>query len=153
MRTMNTIYSRALPIALMLLATSALVGCKSAASRFSGRVIAGTIGQSMVVGPNDERLQELGIPGVDVVVLNAGGSTARGTGVIAKATTDEFGDFEINIPRGKRPPSSVMVRARGEHIFDARSQTFLPTNEQKLLCTVITRDGYTPPDPMEPTEE
>ncbi|MCA9303348.1 MAG: hypothetical protein KC996_04435 [Phycisphaerales bacterium] len=145
--------SRLLTIALASLSLLSLVGCKSASTHFTGRVIAGTIGQAMVVGPNDERLQEPGIPGLDVVVLQAGGSTARGTGVLTQAMTDELGNFEITIPRGKHPANSVTVRVRGDQIFSARSQTFLPTNAQKLLCTVITRDGYTPPAPTEPNEE
>lgn len=145
--------SRLLGITLATIAMLSLVGCKSAATHFSGRVIVGTIGQAMVVGPNDERLLEPGIPGLDVVVLQAGGSTARGTGVLTQAKTDELGNFAITIPRGKHPASSVTVRVRGDHIFSSRSQTFLPTNAQKLLCTVITRDGYTPPEPTESKEE
>ena len=153
MRTMTQNPGRAITLALLMIATATLVGCKSAATQVSGRVIAGTVGQSMVIGPSDERLQEAGIPDVDVVVLHAGGSAARGTGVLAQTKTDEFGNFAFRIPRGKHPANSVMVRVRGEHIFASRSQTFLPTNAQKLLCTVITRDGYTPPAPTEPTEE
>lgn len=144
---------RAVSFALLMASIATLGGCKSAATHVSGRVIVGTVGQSMVVGPNDERLKEPGIPSVEVVVLHAGGSTARGMGVLSQTQTDELGNFEFDIPRGKHPASSVMVRVRGEHIFASRSQTFLPTNVQKLLCTVITRDGYTPPEPTEPTEE
>jgi hypothetical protein len=147
--SMSRIFLRATLLAFLAVALTGLVGCKSSPTRINGRVIQGTVGQAIVVGPNDVRLEDQGIPGVDVVVLHAGGSVARGRGVVGTATTDELGDFEIKIPGGKHPANSVIVRVKGEWVFSSRSQTYLPTNSQHLLCTVITRDGYTPPDQEE----
>ncbi len=144
---------RMMLFALLVVGFTGLVGCKAAATKISGRVIAGNIGQSVVVGPRDERLKNPGIPGVEITVLHAGGSAKRGRGLVASGLADENGDFDITIPRGKHPASSVMIRVKGENIFASRSQTYLPTNAQKLLCTVITRDGYTPPVPEEQPKE
>lgn len=104
---------------------------------FQGRVIPGRAGVATVVANDDERLTEEGIPGVEVAFLRDSGS--RGSGLIAKATTDEFGDFEIVLGRGQHPAKAVMVRVTGESIFDARTRSFLPSVGQKLLCPVIPR--------------
>ncbi len=138
---------------LLLLVVFGLIGCKAAAMRISGKVVQGTVGQVMVVGPADERLAKPGIPDVQVTVLVAGGSEARGKGLVGQATTDELGNFEFSIPHGQHPGSSVMVRVKGDWIFSARSQTYLPTNSQKLLCTAITLDGYVPPMPEDTEKE
>lgn len=151
----NELTAQRFPLAALLLGlvmTMLLVGCGgSGATIIKGRVIAGPVGQSVAAAPEDERFLEPGIPGIDVAVLSKNGSTARGRGVYAKATTDQWGDFELRFAGGQYPRDAIQVRVHGDGIFTSKSTSFLPPDGDHMLCVVITRPGYVIPEP--PAEE
>ena len=129
-------------------------GCESVGkSVILGRVIAGPVGQSVGASPQDERFEELGIPGVKIAVLTKDGNVSRGRGVYAKTESDVFGNFEISFANGQYPRDAVQIRVSGEGIFTSRSSTFLPDEGDELLCVVITRPGYVIPEPPEDETE
>ncbi|MGV6814666.1 MAG: hypothetical protein ACWA5W_06610 [Phycisphaerales bacterium] len=133
-----------------LFLTMTLVGCGgSGATIIKGRVIAGPVGQSVAASPEDERFLEPGIPGIDVAVLSKNGSAARGRGVFAKATSDQWGNFELRFPGGQYPRDAIQVRVHGDGIFTSKSTSFLPPDGDQMLCVVITRPGYIIPEPPE----
>lgn len=132
---------------LALILTGTLVGCGSGKSVVRGRVIAGNVGQALAAAPGDERFKEPGLPEMTVNILARGGSTSKGRGVYATSTTDASGDFELVLPAGTFPRDAVEVRVSGEGIFTARSTTYMPKEGDQLLCVVITRPGYVPPEP------
>lgn len=139
---------------LMLFAVqSALVGCGNAKTTIRGRVISGTVGQAVVAAPGDERFKDPGLPEMSVAVLARGGSTARGRGVFAEAVSDENGDFELIFPGGSFPRDIVEIRVSGDGTFTARSTTYMPTQGNQLLCVVIPRPGYVPPEPNRQPQE
>lgn len=124
-----------------------LLGCGGGAkSIVRGRVVAGTVGQAVSVSPKDERLQEDGLPEMEVVVMSKGGSASQGRGVYARATTDEMGDFELVFPGGTFPSDVVTIQTSGEGVFTARSTAYMPTQGGSLLCIVIPRPGYVRPE-------
>lgn len=132
---------------LVLLSSLILVGCGSGGkSVVRGRVVSGTVGQAVSVSPQDERLQEQGLPGLKVYVLSKGGSASQGRGLYASAVSDEFGDFELEFPSGTFPSDVVTIQVSGEGIYTARSSTYMPTQGGNLLCIVIPRPGYVPPE-------
>lgn len=130
-----------------------VVGCGKSTTYVRGRVITGSVGQAVVAAPGDERFDELGIPGLTVSVLAKGGSVARGRGVFAEAVSDEFGDFELPFPGGSFPRDVVEIHVSGDGVYTARSTTFMPTEGNQLLCVVITRPGYVPPEPNRDPKE
>lgn len=133
---------------LMALTLSTLVGCGGGGkSIVRGRVISGAVGQAVSVTPADERLKEPGLPEMSVSILARGGSTSKGRGVYATATSNELGDFELIIPGGSYPRDAVEIRVTGDGIFTARSTTYMPNEGDQLLCVVITRPGYVRPEP------
>lgn len=134
-------------ILMLALLTTTLVGCGAGKSIVRGRVIAGSVGQAVAAAPGDERFSEPGLPELSVSILARGGSTAKGRGVYATATTDEFGDFELIIPGGTYPRDAVEIRVTGDGIFTARSTSYMPNEGDQLLCVVITRPGYVRPEP------
>lgn len=137
----------------LALLTFTLVGCGgSGKSIVRGRVISGNVGQAVSAAPADERLKEPGLPGISVSILARGGSTAKGRGVYATSTSDEFGDFELIIPGGTYPRDAVEIRVTGDGIFTARSTTYMPKEGDHLLCVVITRPGYVRPEPNRDAE-
>lgn len=134
---------RVLVFCLLLTSCLTLIGCGSGGKTLvRGRVISGTVGQAVAVSPSDQRLEESGLSGMDVVVLRRGGSASQGRGVYARATTDELGDFELVFPSGTFPSDSVLIQVSGDGVFTARSSTFMPTQGGSLLCIVIPRPGY-----------
>jgi hypothetical protein len=142
----------ALVISLLFLNLS--IGCAaSGQSVISGRVIAGTVGQSLSAEPGDERFDEPGIPGAKITILKKGGSSSRGRGVYTSTTSDAFGNFEIAFANGQFPRDAVQVRVEGEGIYTSRSSTFLPNGGGQLLCVVITRPGYVIPEPPEDAKD
>lgn len=130
-----------------------LVGCGNGKSIVRGRVISGTVGQAVAAAPGDERFEEIGLPEMEVAVLAKGGSSARGRGVYAKATSDEFGDFELAFPAGSFPRDVVEIRVEGEGVFTARSTMYMPSEGEQVLCVVITRPGYVLPEPNRDDKE
>jgi len=122
-----------------------LVGC-GGQTVVRGKVISGPVGQSLAVSPQDERFEEPGIPGAEVTVLTKAGSAARGRGVYATGVSGEDGMFELAFPSGSFPREAVRIRVEGEGIFTSRSQTFMPSGDDRILCVVITRPGYVAPD-------
>lgn len=134
-------------------AQTALMGCGSSKTTLRGRVIAGTVGQAVAAAPGDERFKDPGLPEMSVAVLARGGSTARGRGVFAEAVSDENGDFELIFPGGSFPRDVVEIHVSGDGIFTARSTTFMPTQGNQLLCVVIPRPGYVPPEPNRQPQE
>ena len=127
-----------------------LVGCGSGGkSIIAGRIISGPVGQSVSASPEDERFENRGIPGVDVFILAKNGSSSRGRGVYAKATSDDWGNFEISFAGGHYPRDAIQVRVKGEGIFTSKSIAFLPPEGDKLLCVVITRPGHVFLEPLE----
>ena len=146
-------FNRAARLTILLIGSVlaiSMVGCGSAGkSIIKGRVIAGPVGQAVSASPEDERFEELGIPGVKVVVLSKDGSSSRGRGVYAKATSDDWGNFEIAFNGGQYPRDAIQIRVEGEGVFTSKSITFLPPDGDRLLCVVITRPGYVIPEPPE----
>ena len=138
-------------IAFTLLVALPMIGCESTAGRsvIRGRVIAGTVGQSVGASPQDVRFDEPGIPEAKVIILTKTGNASRGRGVLTTATSDDFGNFEIAFAGGQYPRDAVQIRIEGEGIFTSRSISFLPTDGGELLCVVITRPGYVIPEPSE----
>ncbi|MEX0877129.1 MAG: hypothetical protein WD114_06690 [Phycisphaerales bacterium] len=134
-----------LPVFASVLAACLLTGCQSK-QLIKGRVIAGPVGQSVVVSPQDERFDDPGIPAAIVSVIGKDGANARARGVYATAETDASGNFELVFPGGTYPRDAVEIRVKGEGIYTSRSQTFLPPDGDALLCVVITRPGYVIPD-------
>ena len=127
-----------------------MVGCASSGKNvILGRVISGPVGQSVGASPADERFLEPGIPGAEISVLSKTGSASRGRGVYAKATSDDWGNFEISFANGQFPRDAVQIRVEGEGIFTSRSTAFLPDEGDSLLSVVITRPGYVIPEPPE----
>lgn len=127
-----------------------MVGCGSGGKTvIKGRVISGPVGQSVSASPEDERFLELGIPGIDVVILAKNGSSSRGRGVYSKATSDDWGNFEISFAGGQYPRDAIQVRVKGEGVFTSKSVSFLPPEGDRLLCVVITRPGFVIPEPPE----
>ncbi|MCR9075492.1 MAG: hypothetical protein NXI07_05580 [bacterium] len=142
-RTIRTLITLFLALSFVLL----IVGCGSRGkSIVRGRIIAGTVGQAVAVSPQDERLQEPGLAGFQVYVLSKGGSASQGRGLYAQAKSDEFGDFELVFPSGTFPSDVVTIQVTGEGIYTARSSTYMPTQGANLLCIVIPRPGYAPPE-------
>lgn len=131
-----------------------MIGCASSTKTvITGRVIAGLVGQSVGASPNDERFNDPGIPGAKVSILSKTGSSARGRGVYTSVTSDDLGNFELSFANGQYPRDAVQVRVEAEGIFTSRSQTFLPGENDRLLCVVITRPGYVIPEPPEGEEK
>lgn len=118
-----------------------LVGC-AGTMKIKGRVVGGPVGVAVVVDHDDERLSEAGIAGVDVSLLREDGGSA---GLIAKGLSDAEGNFVISLRQGQHPGGAVVVRTKGDGVFTARSRTFLPSGDQRLLCTVIENKGETQP--------
>ncbi len=140
-----------LTTAFLAVSTVSMVGCASTSkSVINGRVISGTVGQSVSASPGDIRFDEPGIPGATVTILTKSGNASRGRGVYTKVTSDEFGNFELNFANGQYPRDSVQVRVEGDGFYTSRSNTFLPPEGDSLLCVVITRPGYVIPEPAEP---
>jgi len=124
------------------------VGCAaSGKSVITGRIIAGNVGQAVSAAPEDVRFEEPGIPGAKVIILNKEGNASRGRGVYTRTVSDEFGNFEIAFANGQFPRDAVRVRVEGEGIYTSRSETYLPSKGDKLLCVVMTRPGYVIPEP------
>lgn len=138
-------------IAFVSLVTLPMIGCGGASGKsiIRGRVIAGTVGQSVGASPKDMRFDEQGIPDAKVIILTKTGNASRGRGVLTTATSDDFGDFEVAFAGGQYPRDAVQIRVEGEGIFTSRSVSFLPSEGGELLCVVITRPGYVIPDPPE----
>ena len=131
-----------------------LVGCAaSGQSLIQGRVIAGSVGQSVSASPADERFDEQGIPNAKIIILTKEGNASRGRGVYTTATSDEYGNFELTFGSGQYPRDAVQVQVKGEGIYTSRSQTFLPEQGDRLLCVVIPRPGYVIPVPLEPEKK
>ena len=146
-------FSSLLMLFLFALAQFSIVGCGSSSTSVRGRIIIGSVGQAVVAAPGDERFDEQGLPGMTVTVLARGGSTARGRGVFAEAQSDDFGDFELMFPGGSFPRDVVEIRVSGDGIYTARSTTYMPTQGNQLLCVVIPRPGYVPPEPNRESKE
>ena len=117
-------------------AAFALSGC-AGSTRIDGRVVSGPVGLAVVVDQTDERLAEPGVPGVEIALLQE--SSTAGGAVIATTTSDEDGNFRITLARGRHPGGQIVVRARGDAIYTARSRAYLPRGGQRLLCTVMPR--------------
>jgi len=144
---MHLVSRRVLMILIAAMVCFPLVGCSSGGkSTVRGRVVTGSVGQAVAVSPEDERLEEDGIPGMKVVVMSKGGSASQGRGVYARATSDEFGDFELVFPGGTFPSDMVTIQVTGDGVFTARSTTYMPTQGGSLLCIVIPRPGYVRPE-------
>lgn len=128
-----------------------MIGCGGGATKsvIRGRVIAGTVGQSVGASPKDVRFDEQGIPDAKVLILTKKGNASRGRGVLTTATSDDFGDFEIVFAGGHYPRDAVQIKVEGDGIYTSRSVNFLPTNGGELLCVVITRPDYVIPEPPE----
>jgi hypothetical protein len=138
---------RILLVLASLLLTLTQVGCGSGGkSVVRGRVITGTVGQAVSTNAGDERFEEPGVPGMEIAILARGGSVARGRGIYAKATSDEFGEFELVFPSGTFPSDAVEIQVSGEGVFTAKSTTYMPTQGARLLCIVIPRPGYVAPE-------
>jgi len=127
-----------------------MVGCAGAGkSIIRGRVIAGLVGQSVGTPAGDERFDELGIPDAKITILRKSDNKSRKQGAYTSTTSDEYGNFELVFAGGEYPRDAVLVRVEAEGIYTSRSQTFLPTDGDKLLCVVITRPDYVIPVPPE----
>lgn len=137
----------------LAIALSGVVGCGKSTTFVRGRIIAGSVGQAVVAAPGDERFDEVGMPGLTVSILAKGGSVARGRGVFAEAVSDELGDFELPFPGGSFPRDVVEIHVAGDGVYTARSTTFMPTEGNQLLCVVIPRPGYVPPEPNRDPKE
>jgi len=136
-------------LASVFLATT-LVGCGAAGkSVIKGRVIAGVIGQSVGASSSDERFDERGIPEATISILAKSGSASRGRGVYAKATSDQYGNFEVSFANGQYPRDAIQVRVKGDGFFTSKSKMFLPSEGGEILCVVILRPGYVIPEPDE----
>lgn len=133
-----------------LIATS-MIGCASSGkSIIKGRVIAGVVGQSVSASPGDLRFEEPGVPDALVTIMTKSGNASRGRGVYTKVTSDQYGNFELSFAGGQYPRDSVQVKVQGEGFYTSRSQTFLPSEGDQILCVVITRPGYVIPEPDKP---
>ena len=140
-----------LVLAFVSMSVIPLVGCGGASGKsiIRGRVIAGTVGQSVGASPQDIRFDEPGIPKAKVTILTKTGNASRGRGVLTTTTSDVFGDFEIAFAGGQYPRDAVRIKVEGDGIFTSRSISFLPNDGGELLCVVILRPGYEIPVPSE----
>lgn len=135
-RTDARVLGKPVLFTLLLLAAAVQIGCRGA-TRIDGRVVSGPVGLAVVVDQSDERLLADGLSGVEVALLQDTSTTSGA--VIASTVSDEDGNFRFTLARGRHPGGSVIVRARGDTIYTARSRAYLPRAGQRLLCTVMTR--------------
>ncbi len=109
-------------------------------SRYSGKVIPGSVGRPIVVNSSDDRINnQSGIPGLQVTLYKESRS-GQAPAQIDRTITDEEGKFSFSIPSAQTPRGAVIVRVTGDDIYSARSKTFLPRNNQLMLFTVVTRE-------------
>jgi len=125
--------------AILLLTTLlALTACGT--SRYSGKVVPGSVGRPIIVDSSDDRINnQPGIPGLEVTLYNES-SRGQAPAQLAKTVTDEQGHFAFSIPPANTPRGAVIVRVTGDEIYSARSKTFLPRGGQLMLFTVVTRE-------------
>ena len=107
----------------------------------------------MSASPGDLRFEQPGIPDAIVTIMTKSGNASRGRGVYTKATSDEYGNFELSFAGGQYPRDSVQVKVQGEGFYISRSNTFLPAEGDQILAVVITRPGYVIPEPEQPEEK
>ncbi len=136
------VLGRIIPVLVIALLALAQIGC-SGATRVHGRVVTGPVGLAVIVDPTDERLTQPGVPGVEVAMLRE--SASNSGSMLMSTTTDEQGNFMFTIARGQHPGGAVIIRTRGPGIYTARSRSYLPTGNRKLLCTVMPQPA--PPIP------
>ncbi len=130
------VLGRIIPLLAIALFTVAQIGC-SGATRINGRVITGPVGLAVIVDPTDERLTLPGVPNVEVAMLRE--SASNSGSMLMSTTTDDQGNFMFTLARGQHPGGAVIIRTRGPGIYTARSRSYLPKGNQKLLCTVMAQ--------------
>ncbi len=124
----------------ILLLTTLLTLSACGSTRYSGKIIPGTVGRPIIVETTDDRINNHpGIPGLEVTLYNES-NRGQAPAQLAKTITDEEGQFAFSIPSSNTPRGAVIVRVTGDEIYSARSKTFLPRGSQLMLFTVVTRE-------------
>lgn len=105
----------------------ALGGCSK--FKVSGAVLRGEIGRAFLVSPTDPRLEEPGIPGVEIEVSSDG--SGRGRHVLATVVSDETGRFQFAVPMPA--PPRLAIRATKEGEYDVRTTVDRPTGGEQMM--------------------
>ncbi len=108
-----------------------LLGACASTGAVSGRVLPGDAGIATVVQANDPRLQESGVPGVQIRITDGSG----GMGSIAEAVSKSDGSFSLRVPRDQMS-ERLQIHAAAEGIVPLHSAIFLPMDGRKLLVFV-----------------
>ncbi|MGJ8635794.1 MAG: hypothetical protein ACSHX5_02985 [Phycisphaerales bacterium] len=145
---MNNATAQLIKTLLILTALLTLSAC--GATKYTGKVIPGTVGRPLVIDDTDDRLNDNpGIPGLTVTVYNESRS-GQAPKQITKTLTDEAGNFMFSIPSKETPRGAVVVRVTGDDIYSARAKTYLPRSGQTMLYTVVTREPFLDSQPVNP---
>jgi len=124
----------------LLLITTLITLTACGTTRYSGKVIPGSVGRPIIVETTDDRINNHpGLSGLQVTLYNES-SRGQAPAQLAKTVTDEEGQFAFSIPSANTPRGAVIVRVSGDEIYSARSKTFLPRGSQLMLFTVVTRE-------------
>ena len=143
MNLKSTLIKSTILIPILLTALLTLTACGS--TRYSGKVIPGTVGRPIIVQKDDDRINnKQGIPGLQLTLYNDSRS-GKAPAQLSRTITDEEGKFAFSVPAAKTPRGAVIVRVTGDKIYSARSKTFLPRNGQLMLFTVVTREPIMDP--------
>lgn len=108
--------------------------------QYAGKVIPGQIGRPITIDASDDRINnQPGIPDLQVTLYNEsqGGQPPK---QLDQTTTDADGRFAFTLKPTYTPNGAVTVRVTGDHIYSARSKTYLPRDGQFMLFSVVLRE-------------